>query len=134
MAIIVKTSIKSNFETGDKPTQTDFEELIDQSIPNWFEDQNIQVDGGTAGVYEVQSTASATARPVGAVGAQLLSVGTTASAAYNSESPSMTENARAWVQILHWFVRVEEIQDLNKTLRLPLHTTPLFLLHQFSIE
>lgn len=81
MAIVVKTSIKSNFETGDKPTQTDFEELIDQSIPNWFEDQNIQVDGGTAGIYEVQSTASATARPVGAVGAQLLSVAATASAA-----------------------------------------------------
>ena len=46
MAIVVKSSIKSNFETGDKPTQADFVELIDESIPNWFEDWKVQVDAG----------------------------------------------------------------------------------------
>lgn len=80
MAIVVKSSIKSNFETGDKPTQADFVELIDESIPNWFEDWKVQVDAGTVGVIEVISTASATTRAIGVVGAQLLTVGTTASA------------------------------------------------------
>ena len=71
MAIITKASLASYFETGDKPTQAQFADLIDSMHP--------MPAGGGIGMIEVESTASSTARPVGAAGHNILAAETTAS-------------------------------------------------------
>lgn len=67
MAIKTKASVKAQFETGDKPTQTDFSEWVDTCIftPHI---------GGVAqlGVVEVISTASSTGHPFSTIGSQIL--------------------------------------------------------------
>lgn len=72
MAIKTKASIASKFETGDKPTESEFLDLIDTFVPI--------STGGATGVMEVLSTASTTAINVGTVGVRVFNADTTASA------------------------------------------------------
>lgn len=69
MTILTKASAKDLFRQGDKPTETDFSDLFD-SLPF--------VPAGGTGFIEVESTASATMRAVGAVGVQLVQASATA--------------------------------------------------------
>lgn len=81
MAIETVASIKANFQTGDRPTQADFVNLIDTAIPEWqVAITSAVVNGGRTGVLEIEASASATTRATGAVGIQLLATGTTAAA------------------------------------------------------
>ena len=72
MGIRSKASLLTSFETGDKPTQQDFQDLIHTMVP-------IPAAGAT-GLIEVESTASSTNRTLGAFGAQIIGVAATASA------------------------------------------------------
>lgn len=72
MGIKTKSVLASYFETNDKPTQAQFADLIDTVVV-------IPVTGGT-GVVEIEATASATMRSVGAVGVQVLGAATTVAA------------------------------------------------------
>lgn len=81
MAISTKTSIKSFFETGDKPTQEEFEDLIDS-----YQDRSLALDQiivsaatGKSGLAFFQTTASGSIKPLGAFGELLITTETTAS-------------------------------------------------------
>ncbi|RJO72872.1 MAG: hypothetical protein C4523_02555 [Myxococcales bacterium] len=80
MTIKTKTSLKSYFETGDKPTQAEFANLID----TFYRDSLLAIataaETDKTGIIEIQASALVTALPVGAVGRQLISVAATASA------------------------------------------------------
>ena len=80
MTIISKSSVKATFETNDKPTQAEFEDLIDTAIPDWQISITTLVQSGNTGILEVQSSTQATTRAIGVLGVQLLAVATTASA------------------------------------------------------
>lgn len=70
--IVSKTTAKSYFETGDKPTEAQFADLIDSSV--------FIPGAGATGLIEVESTASSTTRGVGALGIAVLGAASTASA------------------------------------------------------
>jgi len=75
MAIRTKSAIQAFFESGDKPTQQQFADWIDSCV--------FIPTAGATGIVEVESTASATTRTLGALGAILIGAGTTASALGN---------------------------------------------------
>jgi hypothetical protein len=82
MAAATKTSVKQHFETGDVPTQAQFQELID-SYADYHDVLNAiatAAQGGTTGVLIIEGTADVTGAPLGATGKLLISVSTTASA------------------------------------------------------
>lgn len=94
MAIVSKTTVKSYFETGDKPTQAQFADFIDSSV--------FIPAAGATGFVEVESTASSTTRAAGTFGIVILAADTTASAqtsmgltpaTYVSVSGSSTDHA-----------------------------------------
>lgn len=66
-----KAVVKTSFETGDTPTQAQFETWIDSAVFG---------NGAAVGIVEVESTASTTLHTMGAVGRQLLLSAATASA------------------------------------------------------
>lgn len=72
MGIRTKSALQTTFETGDKPTQADFANLIDTmvAIPT----------ANATGLVEIESTASSTTRTIGAFGVQIIGAATTASA------------------------------------------------------
>lgn len=72
---MIKTvaSVKADFETGDKPTESDFGDLVD-IIPA------VPVSAIFPCVIEVLATASTTSRVLGAVGVQLIESSTTSQA------------------------------------------------------
>lgn len=81
MAAATKTSVKSNFETGDIPTQAQFQELIDSYLDH---DDTIRAiasaaqDRGRTGFVEIIGTANVTANTAGAFGRTFVGAGTTA--------------------------------------------------------
>lgn len=77
-----KTTIKSYFETGDRPTQGQFENLIDsyQDVSVLWTNIQTGASAGSTGVVNVISQSSATFLPAGTVGTQLLATVTTAAA------------------------------------------------------
>lgn len=79
MAIETKTQIKTYFESGDRPTQAQFENLIDSAIRSAMVAlaDGIENDGITGLVYFKSST-SVTAQTMGTYGTQLLTLQTTA--------------------------------------------------------
>lgn len=81
MAVISAVSLKAYFETGDKPTQSQFEDLIDSVYPPWLEELTQDItSAGRFGVPEIVSGADVTVLPVAAFGRGFLGVATTASA------------------------------------------------------
>lgn len=86
MAIQHQTTVKSWFESGDRPTQAQFADWIETSMPNWFVDVASAVEAGSTGAIIVASTVAATIGglgPLGAgvVGGQIFRSGVTASVA-----------------------------------------------------
>lgn len=77
MTISTKTSIKSFFETGDKPTQTEFADFIDTAIPDW--QVGITSAAASAGLAQINASAG-TLAPYGTFGLAMLATGTSASA------------------------------------------------------
>lgn len=80
MAIESIASVKSHFETGDRPTQQDFEALIDTVARETPIAIASAAEAGKTGVLEIEGTAAVTVLPVGAFGRLMLSVAATASA------------------------------------------------------
>lgn len=80
MSIISKSSVKSTFETGDKPTQAEFADFIDTSIRDSMVAIATAAEGGKTGVIEIQGSASVTALPAGATGRLLLETSAASSA------------------------------------------------------
>ena len=103
MAVTPKSTIKSTFEKGDRPTEAEFGDFIDSFVPIATDGAvgimevistassvarpaetlvaiATAVQGGKTGVIEVQATADVTALPTGTVGRQILSAIVTASA------------------------------------------------------
>lgn len=72
MGVITKASVAAKFETGDRPTETDFGDLIDSVV--------FIPAAGAVGFVEIESTASGTTRPGGAVGFAVLAAAGTATA------------------------------------------------------
>lgn len=82
MTAISKTANKANFETGDRPTQTDFGNLID-SYTDYNElltNIGTSAAAGSTGVIKVTSASGASFLPTGAFGENMLAVTTTAAA------------------------------------------------------
>src|SRR3990167_6795265 len=73
MALRTKSSVKTLFQTGDKPTQVNFEDLIDTMVA-------IPTAATYPSFIELEAVASATARPVGAVGRRLVEASSTSKA------------------------------------------------------
>ena len=73
MAVLTKTSLKTFYQTGDKPTQAHFEHLIDTMVA-------IPTAASYPAFLELEAGASATARPVGAVGRRLVETSATGQA------------------------------------------------------
>lgn len=81
MTLQHQTTVKSWFETGDRPTQAQFVDFIESSMPEWQVDLAIQAGGGSVGIIDILSSVSATVHVPGAVGLAILQANTTASAA-----------------------------------------------------
>jgi len=64
MAIVSATTVKSYFETGDKPTQSQFEDFIDTALRDTLIAIATAGEGGSTGVLEVTGTAAVTAHPM----------------------------------------------------------------------
>lgn len=79
MAIEAKTQIKTYFESGDRPTQAQFENLIDSAMRSAMVAlaNGIENDGITGLVYFKSST-SVTSQTLGTYGVQILTLETTA--------------------------------------------------------
>ena len=80
MTAKTKTSVKTFFETGDKPTQAEFVHLIDSYLDY---DATIQAiasaaQGGKTGLVEIVATANVSGRPMGTVGKLVIAANTTA--------------------------------------------------------
>jgi len=73
-----QTTVKAWFQAGDAPTQSQFSDWIESSMPEWQVDAAIQVGGGGTGMLNVISSVSATVQTVGAFGLQILAAPTTA--------------------------------------------------------
>lgn len=80
MAIKSVASVKSHFESGDRPTQGEFEDLIDTAIRATPTAIASAAEGGKTGIYQVLADADVTARSVGTYGLQVLATEATASA------------------------------------------------------
>jgi hypothetical protein len=85
MAAATKTSVKSNFQTGDIPTQAQFEELIDsyQDFHDVLQAIATAAQGGGTGVVIIEGSADATTAAIGAMGKRIITAETTASVATN---------------------------------------------------
>ena len=70
MTLRTKASLKSFYETGDKPTQSNFEDLIDTMVA-------VPTAATFPSIIEVESTVSSTSRPIGAVGRRLVEASAT---------------------------------------------------------
>ena len=79
MTIESKIQLKSYFETGDRPTQAQFANLIDSSLrdANILIANMIDVSGQT-GIVDFTTTTNVTCRSAGVLGLQLLAANTTA--------------------------------------------------------
>lgn len=80
MTIVTPASVKSYFVTGAKPTQAQFVDFIDTAIPDWQAALTTRVQAGGTGLVQIEASASATTRAIGAVGVHIIGAGTTASA------------------------------------------------------
>lgn len=82
MTALTKTSAKALFETGDTPTQSDFGNLIDsyQDTSDILTAISSAASSGGTGIVEIEASADATTRSVGAFGILMLTTETTASA------------------------------------------------------
>jgi flagellar hook-associated protein FlgK len=82
MPIVSKTTVKSYFETGDKPTQAEFEDFIDTSIRDPLVAIASGAEGGKVGIVEILGTAESTSLAVGTFGRSFIqaSAATTARA------------------------------------------------------
>lgn len=81
MTAKTKTSVKTFFNTGDKPTEAEFVHLIDSYLDH---DATIQAiasaaQGGKTGLVEIVGTANVSGRAMGTVGKLLIATNTTAS-------------------------------------------------------
>ena len=83
MAAATKASVKSHFQTGDVPTQAQFEELIDsyQDVHDVLTAIATAAQGGATGVVVIEGSADVTTRSLGAFGATLIGAATTAAGA-----------------------------------------------------
>ena len=80
MAIESIASVKAHFETGDRPTQVEFENLIDtlgRATPLAIASA---AEGGKAGLYEILGDGDVTARALGSFGRDFIVTSTAASA------------------------------------------------------
>lgn len=80
MSIISKASVKAHFETGDRPTQDEFSDLIDTAVRDSMVAIASAAEGGKTGVIEIKGSTEVSALPVDAFGRQFLSLAATASA------------------------------------------------------
>lgn len=80
MSIISKTSVKSAFETGDRPSQTDFENFIDSSMRDTLIAIATAGEGGSTGLIEIAGTAAVSTLTRGSFGTIILATDSTASA------------------------------------------------------
>lgn len=82
MAILEhQTTIKSWFQTGDRPTQAQFYSFIESALPEWQVDVANQMEAGSSGGFlEVLTTASSTTHTPSTVGMQMWKAATTADA------------------------------------------------------
>jgi hypothetical protein len=85
MAVATKTSVKQHFETGDVPTQAQFQELIDsyQDHHGILQAIATAAQGGATGVVIIEGSADATTAAIGAMGKRIITAETTASVATN---------------------------------------------------
>lgn len=81
MTVISKAAAKLLFETGDKPTQNDFRDLIDSYQD--FSSFLLAYSTAATGMFEKTSADGGTARPIGTLGQFILSYATTASVVGN---------------------------------------------------
>ena len=79
MAIKSIASVKSHFETGDRPTQTEFENLIDTLGRNTPIAIASAAEGGKTGLFEILGDADVTARNLGVAGRGVIAADSTAS-------------------------------------------------------
>jgi hypothetical protein len=84
MAIETKTVLKTYFESGDRPTQTQFANLIDSAVRDATKAiaDAVENDGFT-GILEIKSSTSVTSVTTGTFGLRILSSETTAAVAEN---------------------------------------------------
>lgn len=82
MASASKSTIKTYFQTGDKPTQAQFIDLIDsyQDVSDIATAIASGVQGGKVGLIDVTGSAGVSFRQISSVGLALVSAGTAASA------------------------------------------------------
>ena len=80
MTILSATTVKTFFETGDKPTQSNFEDLIDTAVRDSMVAIATAAEGGATGIIAILGSTEATAYAHGAFGRIMLTAGTTASA------------------------------------------------------
>lgn len=78
MAIKSIASVKSHFETGDRPKQAEFEDLIDTTGRKTPIAIASAAESGKTGLYEILGDADVTARETGAFGLAMLSAASTA--------------------------------------------------------
>ena len=82
MAVVSKTTVKSYFETGDRPSQDQFVDLIDsyQDFSEAITAIVTAVQGGQTGFVIVEASADATLASAGAFGVTFVGAATTAAA------------------------------------------------------
>lgn len=80
MSIVSKADVKAYFETGDRPTQSQFEDLIDTAVRTTPIAIASAAEGGKTGLYEILADGDVTARSLGAFGRELITATATASA------------------------------------------------------
>ena len=80
MSIVSATTAKSYFETGDRPSQSQFGDLIDSTMRPTLMAIASGAEGGNTGLLEITGTAAIAYRSTGTVGNQMLSASGTASA------------------------------------------------------
>ena len=80
MSIVTPVTLKTFFETGDKPSASQFGDFIDTAVRDTMVAMASAAEAGQTGVLDITATADVTLRAVGVVGGQLLGAATTASA------------------------------------------------------
>lgn len=89
-----KSEIKALFETGDKPTESNFGEFIDSTL---FIPENVSAGNPLVGIVKVSGEGQVSGIPSGTFGELLLAAETTASGASFFGIPKFSTFGKTWV-------------------------------------
>lgn len=81
MAVSDATTLKTYFQTGDKPTQSQFTDLIDTAVRDILVAIATAAEGGSIGFVEIKGTTEVSVHASSDVGHEILTADTTASVA-----------------------------------------------------